>query len=132
MDTDRNLLFGVVAFQKGAADADRLVGSAAEPARTLMNLGSVLSDQARIDEAESDLVRAIGINTAIAAANPLDVWSFAKSMRAEAVRTRLSSQRGPSQSPVCAGSSRCRARLERPRGSQRSRLRRPVSHGAPT
>jgi serine/threonine protein kinase len=42
MDTDRNLLFGVVAFQNGAVDADRLAETcaawAAEPSQPLANL----------------------------------------------------------------------------------------------
>jgi eukaryotic-like serine/threonine-protein kinase len=42
MDTERNLLFGVVAFQNGAVDADRLAETCAawveEPSQTLANL----------------------------------------------------------------------------------------------
>ena len=42
MDTERNLLFGVVAFQNGMVDADRLAETCAawveEPAQTLANL----------------------------------------------------------------------------------------------
>ena len=42
MDTERNLLFGVVAFQNGAVDADRLAETCAawvaEPSQPLANL----------------------------------------------------------------------------------------------
>ena len=34
MDTERNLLFGVVAFQNGTVDADRLAETCADGSRT--------------------------------------------------------------------------------------------------
>ncbi len=68
MDTERNLLFGVVAFQNGAVDADRLAETcaawAAEPSQTMANL---LVDRGLMtDEQKTEVEKVVARELAVA------------------------------------------------------------------